>query len=210
MQSSPLALPKVDRKQLDVRPIDWSGLTRRYMNDGELEVLIALVRSVQVPDWRCVVEFGVNEGRTAKAILDNVEDVARYVGIDVLPGYTTAKAVQRREVPAKAGHMVGANDRRFRLSVTPRGSFDLTAAALSELASGPVDVAFIDGDHGWKGVLHDTLLARQVVRPGGIIIWHDYHGLDTVDVREVLETFSANGSNIQYVAGTWLAFERVT
>lgn len=179
------------------------------MNDGELEVLIALVRSVQVPDWRCVVEFGVNEGRTAKAILDNVADVARYVGIDVLPGYVTAKAVQRREVPLQAGHMVSKNDRRFRLSVTPRGSFDLSADDLSALANGLIDVAFIDGDHGWRGVLHDTLLAQQVVRPGGMIIWHDYHGLGTVDVREVVEVFAANGRNIQHVAGTWLAFERV-
>lgn len=197
---SPLALSTVEKSQLDVRPIDWSGLNRRYMNEGELEALVALVRSVTP---KVMIEIGVNEGRTAKALLANVSSLDRYIGVDVLPGYVPAKDAQRREVPQHPGHMA-TGDAKFELLLKPRGSLDLTATDLPR-----ADVVFIDGDHGFEAVLHDTLLARRVVRPGGMIIWHDYHGLDTVDVRKVLERFAAAGSPIWHVASTWLAYERV-
>ena len=82
-------LPSVPQSLLDVRPIDWNGLPRRFLNKGELETLIALMRSV-CP--RHVIEFGVNVGRTAKAILANVAGIESYTGIDVMPGYVPAKA----------------------------------------------------------------------------------------------------------------------
>jgi len=170
------------------------------MNKGELETLVALVRSV-CPHH--VIEFGVNVGRTAKAIMANVDGVERYTGIDVAPGYVPAKAVQRNEVPAHPGELVAA-DPRFQLVIRPRGSLDLTAADLA-----PCDAAFIDGDHGREAVLHDSALARALVRPGGIIVYHDYHDLGTVDVKDVLDEMSQAGNPIMHVEQTWLAFERV-
>ena len=58
-------LPIVPQSLLNVKPIDWAGLPRRFMNPGELEVLIALLRPLAP---RHVIEFGVNVGRTARAI----------------------------------------------------------------------------------------------------------------------------------------------
>jgi predicted O-methyltransferase YrrM len=170
------------------------------MNKGELETLIALVRSVRPHH---VIEFGVNVGRTAKAILANVAGIERYTGIDVMPGYVPAKAVQRNEIPAFPGALV-EDDPRFQLVIRPRGSLDLTAADLA-----PCDAAFIDGDHGREAVMHDTALARALVNPGGIIVYHDYHNLGTVDVKAVLEEMSQAGAPIVHVEQTWLAYERV-
>lgn len=195
-----MALPTVPQSSLNVRPIDWGGLPRRFMNPGELETLIALVASV---DPNHVIEFGVNVGRTAKAILANVATVEDYTGIDVTPDYVPSKAVQRNEVPARPGELVTA-DPRFRLIVMPRGSLDLTADDLQLC-----DAVFIDGDHGRDAVMHDTALAGALVRPGGIIVWHDYHDLGTVDVKPVLDAYARAGRAITHVAGTWLAFERV-
>ena len=194
------SLPICLQSSLDVRPIDWAGLPRRFLNSGELEILIALVRSVGA---RHVIEFGVNVGRTAKAILANVVTVEDYTGIDVTPDYVPSKPVQRHEVPDRPGELVTA-DPRFRLIVTPRGSLDLSPDDLQ-----PCDAAFIDGDHGRKAVMHDTALAGAVVRPGGIIIWHDYHDQGTVDVKPVLDSYYRAGHKIAHVAGTWLAFERI-
>jgi predicted O-methyltransferase YrrM len=194
-------LPQISKATLNVRPIDWTGLPGRFMNPGELEVLIALVRSVSP---KAVLEFGVNVGRTAKAILSHVPGIETYQGIDVPMGYVTAKAVQRREVPAHPGEMV-LDSPRFQLILRPRGSLDLKPADLL-----PCDAAFIDGDHGRAAVKHDSALARALTRPGGIIIWHDYHDLNTVDVREVLNEFHAAGEPITHVADTWIAFRKMT
>jgi predicted O-methyltransferase YrrM len=168
------------------------------MNPNELEALCELIRSVKP---KSVVEFGINTGRTAKAILREVKGIEEYFGIDVLKGYVTAKEVQRKEVPDVAGQEV-LDDKRVTLHVTKNGSYDLERLPYC-------DAVFIDGDHSRRGVENDTKLARSVVRKGGIIIWHDYHDLGTVDVREVLHEYRIAGHDISYVNGTWLAFERV-
>jgi predicted O-methyltransferase YrrM len=197
-----MSLPTVPQSRFDVQPIDWAGLPRRYMNPGELEVLIALVRSVSPHH---VIEIGVNAGRTAKAILANVPGIERYTGIDVMRGYVPEKAVQRHEVPADPGELVNDDD-RFELVLRRRGSLDLMPWDLSF-----AEAMFIDGDHGRLAVRHDSALAVEVVRRRpGIIIWHDYHTLGTVDVKPVLDAFRLDGRDIVHVEGTWLAFERLT
>jgi predicted O-methyltransferase YrrM len=193
-------LPTIPQALLNVRPIDWAGLPKRFMNPGELEVLIALLRPHRP---RHVIEFGVNVGRTAKAILANVPGIERYTGIDVPADYVPEKPVQRGEVPTAPGDLVNG-DPRFALIIRPRGSHDLTPAELE-----PADAAFIDGDHSRAGVLNDTALARAVLRPGGMIIWHDYHDRGTVDVREVLDEMFRDGEPIARVERTWLAFQQL-
>ncbi|RUX81402.1 class I SAM-dependent methyltransferase [Mesorhizobium sp. M7A.F.Ca.CA.001.07.2.1] len=200
-EPSLLKLPAVPQADLDVHPIDWSGLNARFMNPGELEVLVALARSVAP---KVAIEFGVNEGRTAKALLRNVVTIERYVGIDVPQGYVTDKIVQRREVPQQPAHLA-LDDSRFRLLIARHGSHDLLIDDLPEC-----DFAFIDGDHGARGVMQDQFLALNRVRKGGMIVYHDYHARGTVDVQAVLEELHKSGRRlIQHVEGTWLAFMRV-
>ncbi len=188
------------KEQVGMKPIDWRGMSRRYMNPDELEVLIALVASVQP---KGVLEFGVNVGRTARAILDNVPGIERYEGVDVPMGYVTSKEVQRKEVPAIPGEMV-RSDPRFHLLLRDRGSLDLRWEDLAAC-----DTVFIDGDLGRGAVENETVLARTLVRPGGIIVWHDYHDLGTVDVREVLNELAEAGAPLVHVEGTWLVYQRV-
>jgi len=195
-------LPSVPQSSLDVRPIDWTGLPTRFMDHGnkDLETLIALIRSV----WpRHVIEFGVNVGRTAKAIMANVPGIERYTGIDVPLSYVPLLALQLDNAVLNPGEMV-LDDPRFKLIVSTRGSLDLSPDDLE-----PCDAVFIDGDHGRAAVEHDSMLARALVRPGGIIIWHDFHPLGTVDVASVLSEQYAAGRPLFYVEDTWHAFERI-
>lgn len=190
---------------INAKPIDWTGLPQRFMNPGELETLCALIASVTP---KCVIEFGINTGRTAKALLREVPSIEKYVGVDVLPGYTTAMQVQHKEVPSIAGELV-KGDKRVTLIVTPRGSHDLEPEQLPMC-----DAVFIDGDHSRSGVEKDTHLARSRLRRGGILVWHDYHnvmdkrGNPVVHVAQVLHEYQSAGCKIIHAAGTWLAFER--
>ena len=194
-------LPSVPQSSLDVRPIDWTGLPTRFMDHGnkDLETLIALIRSVNP---RHVIEFGVNVGRTAKAIMANVPGIERYTGIDVPLSYVPLLALQLYNAVLNPGEMV-LDDPRFKLIVSTRGSLDLSPDDLE-----PCDAAFIDGDHGLEAVMHDTMLVRALMRPGGIIVWHDYHDLGTVDVKAALDGMHQAGDAIYRVDDTWLAFER--
>ncbi len=44
----------------------------------------------------------------------------------------------------------------------------------AEFADGFFDTAFIDGGHAPDVVLSDTRKAMRLVRPGGLLIWHDF------------------------------------
>lgn len=195
-----MKLPTIAQAQLDVRPLDLAGIPTNYMNPGELEVLVALIASVSP---KAVCEFGVNAGRTAKVILANVPGIEEYHGWDVLQGYNFACKVQSREVPVHPGYLA-AGDERFTLHLSANGTFDMTPSGFLW-----ADAVFIDGDHSARAVEYDTMLARSMVRPGGIIVWHDYHDLGTVDVRDVLDEMWQAGADIVHVEGTWLAYERV-
>lgn len=192
------ALPRVT---IDAPTVNLHGLPTSYMNPGELAVLAALVNSVGA---RGVMEIGCNSGRTAALLLRECKTIEQYLGVDVLPGYEFASKVQAKEVPHDPG-IYASGDDRFTLWLSRNGSRDMAAHTMESA----YDVVFIDGDHSEAAVIWDTALARAAVRPGGLIIWHDYHDKETVDVRRVLDAQYAEGRKIQHVAGTWLAFERV-
>lgn len=172
------------------------------MNPGEPEVLLALISSVNPVR---VAEFGVNEGLTARFLLDNIPSIQHYIGVDITArsNYKMEHGIQQREKSLRPGYFANASD-KFRLILHENGSLDCSAAEF-----GRVGAVFVDGDHGRKAVEHDTALARLIVKPGGIIVWHDYHAHGTVGVQDVLEEQYAAGAPIQYVEGTWLAFERI-
>lgn len=169
-----------------------------YLNDLETTILVALVRSV-LP--KVMIEVGCQQGRTAKTILDHVPSLEAYVGIDIPFGKRPTLKCQESEVPYSAGLWV-RTDERFFLLVRDRGSLDLSPGDLE-----PCDAFFVDGDHSEDVVLHDSYLARALVRPGGIVIWHDY-GNEAVGVTQVLDKLYAEGWPITNVQGTWLAYRR--
>ena len=200
MKESSLALPVVSKASLSVR-YDQPRNARRFMNPGEIDVLVTLVRSVNP---KTVIETGVNEGLTAETLLREVPTIERYIGIDLPYGHIPTCYPQRLETPRQAGRAV-LNDPRFELILRLRGSRDLTPDDLPLC-----DAMFIDGDHSKSGVQQDAMLARNLVKPGGIVVYHDYHKLDKVPgVREVLNELFSDGHLIFHVEGTWLAYEKI-
>ena len=166
-------------------------VTRKYMQQGEQEVLLALVASIKP---KVMVEIGVNEGITAKAVLEACPTIEHYYGIDVNAAYQFEIPAQQVEHPDEPGVLV-KHDPRFHLIL--RG----------DLMPPEADVVFIDGDHGKKNVLADSLWAEAVVTHGGLIIWHDY-GNPTVEVTGVLNRLDTHDRELHHVKGTWLVFEQ--
>jgi predicted O-methyltransferase YrrM len=173
-----------------------SSLANDYLGVAETAIVVDLIKSVAP---RVVLEFGVNQGKTARAILAAIPELERYIGIDLPTGMIPRLECQRSEVPVVAGRHV-ANDPRFWLLL---GESTTIEAHDLEL----VDAVFIDGDHSATGTEHDSRLAHVLLRPGGIIVWHDYKN-PGVEVTEVLDRLAAEGWPICHVRGTWLAYMR--
>jgi len=183
-----------------VSKYDTSGLPDAFFNPGELEVFLDLIAKRKP---KVIVEFGIQRGRNASAALRNFPFIERYVGIDVLPGYTTAMQCQRNEVPMNAGELA-ANDPRFRLLLSKNGSYDLLAGDLPK-----ADFIFIDGDHSREGVLNDHALAMDCATYGACILFHDDNGRKEVQVTETLAELRESGHNIDHIDGTWFAIQEV-
>jgi predicted O-methyltransferase YrrM len=194
-----MRLMSIAQSELPVRPVNWDGLPRTYLNSGELEIIIALIRLAAKQE--IIVEIGLAEGRTAKAILRELPQINRYIGVDTDPSYRT-KLVSQWTERAQSPGFLALDDPRFDRWLLPCGSLDLTADDFP-----PVDAVFIDGDHSSEVVRHDSDLARAIVNSGGIIIFHDVHNAG-VEVTRVLELDYHRGHDIKHVEGTWLAFER--
>lgn len=58
-------------------------------------------------------------------------------------------------------------------------------ARVSEALGGPVDFLFIDGDHSAVGVREDYEMYNDLVRPGGLIAFHDIVPLQPVPGNQV-------------------------
>jgi predicted O-methyltransferase YrrM len=187
----------VDTVTVEPAVVRYSG--NFYLNKKETAILVALIASAMP---KVVVEFGVNLGITAKVLLDSIPSIETYIGIDVPYGYQPRLNCQRSEVPACAGRYATA-DPRFYSLILDDGSSSLAAEDLE-----PIDAAFIDGDHSAVGVTSDSVLARRLLRPGGIIVWHDY-GNTAVEVTTALDTLVDKCSwPIKRVKDTALAFMR--
>lgn len=186
----------VDRSEINPAPIEVSGSP--YLNAIETALLASLVQSVHP---KVMIEIGCQLGRTAKAILTRVPSLEAYIGIDVPFHHKTTLPGQQSEVPLSPG--LYAEDSRFYLLLRETGSQELVPEDLE-----PCDAVFIDGDHSEAAVLHDSRLARALVRSGGVIVWHDCHN-GSVEVTSALDQLSKEGWLITHIEGTWLAFAYV-
>ena len=138
----------------------------------ELAILTAIVRSLQP---KRIVEIGTAEGRTTLNLALNSPQDAEIItfdlplelagkhrthsGPDYLQMNITEPGVLFRDHPAAS---------KIKLVLADSTKFDWTPYERS------VDFVFIDGAHDYESVRKDTGNALRIIRPGGIIVWHDY------------------------------------
>lgn len=130
--------------------------------------LIALVRQKQ-PD--VLVEVGVHNGKRAK---DLARLSKRYFGFDLweettdelnrleVNGKGTAsKAQAQQAVAGTNAELIQGNSRVTLPAFVARGI--------------QVDFAFIDGGHSIETIQSDWDALKQVMKPGGVVVFDDYH-----------------------------------
>jgi predicted O-methyltransferase YrrM len=171
----------------------------RFLGPVDLGAIVALITKLQ---YRRVAEFGVGSGANAALLLRDIPSIDKYIGVDVPPGTIPSLAYQASEVPATPGEFALA-DPRFCLLIRNQGTREVSREDL-----GVLDFVFIDGDHSPEGVRHDTNLARQTVRPGGAVCWHDYNNAPAIGPQIVIDEINFyEGNHICQIEGTSFCFE---
>ena len=168
-----------------------------YLTAVERAVLVTLCGRARA---RRVLEFGCQDGGTADALLSALPGIVRYDGVDLPPDVEAALESERKWKPVEAGAKAKHHAGFF------LGLADSRKLTRADLRVG-YDFVFIDGGHDYETVLHDTELAMELIRSGGIIAWHDYNDSPEIGVRKVVDKVNAEvGGRVVKVDGTWLCF----
>ena len=126
--------------------------------DAEICALLALVAQ-RAPER--VLEIGRAQGGTAFLLSRAIPSVVWTLSIDLCPRHS--RTLRFFNAPGRAFHSVRGSSRDERVF----------AHIARQVAAAPVDLLFIDGDHSYDGVAADYHLYRPLVRPGGLIVFHD-------------------------------------
>ena len=153
-----------------------------------------------------VLEVGTYDGNTALNMAANLEDGGQVVTIDLGEGEESELAleVEERLRNVVDQRIVGEQFKDTPESARIRQVLGDSATLEWSKIGGPFDLAFIDGCHDYPYVVSDTKNVVSVMRPGGVVIWHDYTSMPSVakGVDEMAHLFDS----LYAVKGTRLAY----
>lgn len=146
-------------------------------SDAEAWILAVLAKRA-----RMMFEFGTATGRTAYLWAVNSPPDARVVTLTLSPAELAE--YQRATGDARIDTKHAIEESRFTTFVytgTPVESkvtqlFGDSKAFDETPYLGQCDLIFVDGSHALSYVQSDSAKALRMLRPGGIILWHDYRG----------------------------------
>lgn len=72
---------------------------------------------------------------------------------------------------------------------------------------GGAGLVFVDGSHAYDYAKKDSETAMRLIRPGGIVLWHDY-GIWPGVTQALEELEAARGLGLVNIRGTSLVFWR--
>ncbi|MCC7051868.1 MAG: class I SAM-dependent methyltransferase [Gemmatimonadaceae bacterium] len=146
-------------------------------SDGEAWILAVLAKQAHT-----FFEFGTCTGKTAYLWSRNAPDGARIVTLTLAPDqrdrYVAAAGDDKRD---ERFALDESNFTEFVYSGTPQSArieqrFGDSKAFDEGAYAGWADLVFVDGAHAESYVRSDTAKALRIVKPGGLILWHDYAG----------------------------------
>jgi hypothetical protein len=142
----------------------------------------AWILAVLAKDARQLFEFGTCTGKTAYLWARNSPADARVTTITLAPGERSSYRAESGDDPEETDIALRESGfASFLYTGTEAGQKieqlygDSKALDVTTWA-GRCDVVFVDGSHAYSYVLSDSGKAFQLVRPGGIVLWHDYGG----------------------------------
>lgn len=142
---------------------DWLGFGREHIPPGAVQhesEAVGFFEYAAAAHPRRVCELGTQFGGN-NLIMSRVLAPEQVIGVDLqIRNRGTLRLVAPRG--QRVTYLNGS-------TTDPK-----TLARVERLLGGePLDLLFIDGDHSFEGVRSDFLTYRHLVRPGGLIAFHD-------------------------------------
>lgn len=178
-------------------------------SDAEAWVLSTLARTA-----RNIFEFGTCSGKTTYLVARNSPADAVVTTITLAPDqaadYVKEGGDNRRNIRAalresKLTHFLysgTAVEPKVKQLFGDSKAFDETPFA------GQCDLIFVDGSHAYSYVMSDSRKALRMVKPGGVILWHDYVGPEEEGVFRGLNELARELPLFHVEGTTFIAYRK--
>ncbi len=172
----------------------------------DLQELVRLLLILKAIQGGKVLEIGTYDGFTALNIAANLPAGGEVVTLD-LPQDGDEAALRAGGLSnAISSGIVGDRFRNEPEAARIRQIWGNSAEVDWASFGGPFDMIFIDGSHDYQYVKSDSLNALRHIRPGGVILWHDYG--QAVDVSRAVDEI-ARTHPVKAILGTRFACLRM-
>lgn len=172
-----------------------------WESTAEEEALIQLAREYMPDRGGVLVEIGVEYGRSTAEFAFACKDKpnTRIVSVDLFPDNHHIAGQHGGLLAVWRQNLIEAGVQNYdNVTLEP---IQGNSAAVGQYVwnNTPIDLLFIDGDHSYEGVRKDIANWWGYLKPGGIIIFHDYskgddsHYLHKEVKRAVDEIFNHPG-----------------
>lgn len=193
LDKSRLKLPVVNLRGL-LEGFDDAVVTLRELPSGPWSspladvVMLAKITRCLLP--KHVLEVGSYRGYTTKILAEHTPCDTRIVAFD-----------RDERHGAAYRHLPLANKIERRVG-------EVSTVAFAGDPRGQYDLVFLDADHSYEAVKHDTGVLLPLLAPTGIFVWHDYANWGRFSGKNgVPEALHELGRTLPIVAigGSWLA-----
>ncbi|MEM7548225.1 MAG: class I SAM-dependent methyltransferase [Bacteroidota bacterium] len=145
---------------------DWKRFFWMMQIPSEIKFLLGKVYQLKP---KVVLEIGTKSGGTLFLFTKVASDDAKIVSIDFpdgqCGGYSKSRASFYKMFPTK--------NQSLDLIRGDSHAEETKEMLIDKLGDRKIDFAFIDGDHSYEGVKQDFEMYSTLVRPGGLVAFHD-------------------------------------
>ena len=182
-------------------PLEWCQL---HFKTTYLEALWLAYWARSVPNNGRILEIGCGDGGSTAVLACASDESVQLDTVDPFKPYTEE---------GTSGAVEGINEGNFETFLQTARQFGYSRRLLHQAVSsmdadgllmGQYDLAFVDGNHSTAYVLNDLKLAWRKLKPGGLLIGHDY----TTRFPGVLKGVEEWGIPISVPVGTSLFYVR--
>jgi predicted O-methyltransferase YrrM len=161
--------------------------------------LTALAAAVAAIEPQVIVEIGTRDGGTLLVWSRTSPALRQLISIDLPGGIHGGGYPAQRE---RFYHLFAHDQPALHLNLLRRDSQTATTrdAVIAALGEQPIDFLFIDGDHRYPGVSRDYALYAPLVRPGGLIAFHDIRPNrfdESIEVWRLWDEIKASGAPVR-------------
>ncbi len=207
-------IPKVEIEQFDARFMpEAQGPSKATEivfigGQGSVSDMEAWILCTFAKSSLNVFEFGTFAGKTTYLLAKNAPKKGKIFTLTLAPeGHSAYKASKGDNAKDTKSALHESIFNTFYYTNTPVASKITQLFADSKLFDespyvGKMDLIFIDGSHAHSYVESDTQKALKMLKPGGVIFWHDYRGPNRVPgVFQTLNKLQKD-LNLVHIAGT--------